>query len=99
MKTTSAHKLFRLEKRAKPRAKFMSQDSGRHINLSVFPRRQSTLPFAQQCFQTRKRNGPDPSRLSGVAHAAIITYAADMPNRALPQAKGRRRTQIPAHRQ
>jgi hypothetical protein len=72
MKITSVPKLFRIQKRAKLRTKFMSQDSGWHINLSVFSGRQSTLPLHSSAYRQEKRNGPDPSRLSGVAHAAII---------------------------
>jgi hypothetical protein len=61
MKITSVHKLFRIQKSAKLRTKFMSQDSGWHINLSVFRRRQSTLPFAQQCFYSDQKSVTEPT--------------------------------------
>jgi hypothetical protein len=70
LKITSVQKLFRIEKRAKPWAKFMSQASGWHIDLSVFHRRQMTLRFARQRFYPDQKNVGDlahhirqPSRL------------------------------------
>jgi hypothetical protein len=72
MKITSVHKLFRIEKRAKLRAKFMSQYSGWHINLSVSVGGRARCRLHSSASRQEKRNGPDPSPLSGVAHAAII---------------------------
>jgi hypothetical protein len=88
MKITSVHKLFRIEKRAKLRAKFMSQYSGWHINLSVSVGGRARCRLHSSASRQEKRNGPDPSRLSGVAHAAIIHT---LPVCQIARCRGRRR--------